>query len=146
MNNEDMTFPAPQLAPTRGLGERLDVFEAGLAQSLADGSRLAGLLMQLLVMLRDALARFGAMQLAEVILAEVAAVPAMDGARPMRVQRVRAVLVRRARRGVVAAECLAPAAVRVAKAPGFVQARDRFAEKWPGFGRVGLSNSSFLRR
>jgi hypothetical protein len=143
MNRKDCTFPAPQPAAARGLGEVFDDFEAGLARSVADGSRLARVLMQLLVMLRDALARFAAGVAAGTALADLAAVPAASRPRPMRARDGRVASARAAALRVVVivgvASAVAPVAMTI-----WVWVRDGFAVQWAGDGQVGFSKSLCL--
>jgi hypothetical protein len=144
MNNKATTLSVPKPAATRGLGGTLDDFEAGLAQSFAEGSRLAWLLMQLLMMLRDALARFATSVPATMVVAVVAAVAPMDAfnvARPMlRARGGRGAAVRPAARGVVAADGVALAAVRMA-AVVWASVRDWFCSEWVGDERISFSKS-----
>jgi hypothetical protein len=147
MNKEAPTFPAPMPAAARGQGEVLDDFEAGVARSLGEGSRLARLLMQLLVMLREALARFAIGLAVDTAMADVAAIPAaslagvLDVARPMRARRVRAASARPAARGVVVAAGRAAVVPPVAAIPGWARMRDGFSLEWVGFERVRFSKS-----
>ena len=130
----------------RRLGEAFDDCEAGLAQSIADGSWLARLLMQLLVLLREALVRFASdvpsdttmVAVPDVSLARVA-----DAARPMRARRARVASGRVAARGVLAADGLASVVVRVA-AVMRAQARNQFSSDWVGIEQLGFSKSLWL--
>jgi hypothetical protein len=146
MNIEDLRFSTPMAAAERGLGEALDDFEAGLARSFADGSRLVRLLIQLLTMLREALARFATTLPADPALAAVAAVPAADMARvadverPMRARRVRVAPAR------VAARDVATVVVAILTLPGWAWALDRFCVGWVAVARVRFSKSSCYAR
>ena len=133
-------------AAARGLGEAFDDFEAGLAGSVADGSRIARLLMQLLVMLRDALARFAIGVAVDPVMADVAGVPeaalvgVLDVARPMRAQRARVGSARPATRRVVVAVGVAAVVAQVATTI-WARARDWFSLAWEGFAWPSFSNS-----
>ena len=149
MNFNGTAFPAPQPAPARGLGAALDDFEAGVARSVADGSWLARLLMQLLVMLRDALARFAACVPADAGVADVVAVApvgALDDVQPMmRARGVRGAAIRQAVQRVVAGAGVASAAARAA-AVIWVSAHDKFSLDWVGSARVIFSKSAYWCR
>jgi hypothetical protein len=142
MNLKDTPLPAPMPAATRRLVEAFEDFEAGLAQSAADGSRLARLLMQIFVLLREALARFAngvsadAAMLAE---AEASLAGVADRARPTvaRAPRVRVATGRPAARGVVAADGLV-----LVVAPFGARARDHVSMEWVRIEWAGFSKSS----
>ena len=142
MNDKAMTCPVPKPAAARGLGETLDDFEAGLARSVAEGSRIARLLMQVLAMLREALARFAARVSADALVADVAAVApmgVMDVARPLiRARGVRRGPVRPSALRVVTADGVASAAVRVATV-AWPSVRDVFSSELVGFERVDFA-------
>ena len=145
MNFWDTTLQVPQPAAARGLGERLDDFEAGVARSFTEGSRLARLLMQLLAMLREALARFATHVAADAVVVNVAAmaqVGALDDVQPMmRTRGVRGAAVRQAVLRVVAGAGVASAAVRVA-AVIWASAHDWFSVNWVGSERIIFSKSA----
>lgn len=141
MNVKDTIFPLPMPAAERapGLGEALDAFEDGVARSFAEGSRLAGLLMQLLAMLREALARFGTSVSVDTVLTDLAAVSETDSARvrnvarPMRVRGIWVAPGLRVTRGVVAPDGVALGVVSVAQPPRWASARDAFSAEHEGF-------------
>ena len=141
MNMKDTTLasPLPAAERARGLEEALDVFEAGVARSFVDVSRLAGLLMQLLALLREALVRFATSVAPATDLPDLAVVPETDialagnVARPMRVRGSRVASARPAVRGVVAADGLAAVVAQVSPSPDWMGARDWFAMEYVEF-------------
>ena len=128
------------------MGEALDVFEAGVARSFADGSRLAGLLMQLLALLREALVRFATRVAPATDLPDLAVVPETDiaragtMARPMQVRGSRVASARPAVRGVAAADGLSAVVAQVSPSPGWMWARDWFAMEYVEFEWAGFQN------
>jgi hypothetical protein len=152
MNMKDPPFRTPMPAAARRLGETFDDFEAALARSVADGSRLARLLIQLLVMLREALVRFATGVSPDTAMLAVpgsAMADVADMARPMRARRIRAASRQLAARGLaaavglVAADGLTSVAVPVATTI-WARARDRFSWEWVGIERVGFSKNLSL--
>jgi hypothetical protein len=146
MNMKDPLFRTPMPAAARRLGETFDDFEAALARSVADGSRLARLLIQLLVMLREALVRFATGVSPDKAMLAVpgsAIADVADMARPIRARRVRAASRQLAARGLAAADGLVAVVVPVATTI-WARARDRFYLESVGIERVGFSKNLSL--
>jgi hypothetical protein len=144
MNVKGPPFLTPMPPAAQRLGETFDEFEAGLARSVADGSRLAQLLLQLLAMLREALARFALGVSADTAMAavpEAAVACVADRSRLIGARRVRVACARPAARGVVAADGLASVVVPVAPT---IRAHDWFIAQWVRIERVGFSNSDYM--